>query len=164
MTPWRERPPELAHLFNPAFCGLLIRWVVDAHVQAGSGRSLPFELSFVALPLLLPDSIRNRLPRTTQTHLDLWLQRNPEISVAFPEVLRDLIPYTREALMLMLRTDLLAFDGEGQLQPGSRRLRLPRSGEWDPLRDLNRPASFVGRWLAAARDPVALYAVLGVRP
>jgi hypothetical protein len=49
MRIWNDRPPEIAHLFNPAFCALLIREGVLGFGEVSPG-GMPYPLVFLLLP------------------------------------------------------------------------------------------------------------------
>jgi hypothetical protein len=49
MRLWNDRPPEIAHLFNPAFCAVLIREGVLGFMDVSPG-GMPYPLVFLLLP------------------------------------------------------------------------------------------------------------------
>jgi len=57
MIPWEHRPIEVANLFNPAFCGEVIRRCgagYSAKLQTG----MPYALAFLVLPIVLHPATR----------------------------------------------------------------------------------------------------------
>jgi hypothetical protein len=75
---WAGRPTELAYLFNPAFCGWVLREAVEGYtlVRPG-GMTLP--LAFLILPVVLHRPTRQLMPRAVTTKLHVWLQEHPEV-------------------------------------------------------------------------------------
>ena len=84
MKPWAERPTELAYLFNPAYCGLLLREAIDGY-NAEKPEGMFFPLAFLVLPVVLHRHTRELLPRGITTALQPWLQEHPQVHVTMVE-------------------------------------------------------------------------------
>ena len=97
MLPWEDRPREEANLFNPAFCGALIFEFVKQY-QSAKGKTVPFILPFVALPIALHPKTRNALPASIRTSLYSWIEEHTETLVGLGERARNLVPYMQESL------------------------------------------------------------------
>src|SRR5262245_49158841 len=100
MKPWASRPTELAYLFNPAFCGWVLREAVEGYVSVKPA-GMPLALSFLILPLVFHRSTRELIPAAVTTRFHVWLQEHPEVRVNFAERTRELAPFTREALLFL---------------------------------------------------------------
>jgi hypothetical protein len=166
--PWTERPTEVANLLNPAFLGALLRKAVDGYAEE-SGNGLPFELSFLVIPLCLhPDTVRRLPSRAASTPLHTWLQReeNRDVLLSVGERVLALVPFTREALIFAAQRGVIAFDDAGTLRAGEKALRgittYPNTSE--EIKQAVRRAEFVGRWFALAGTTATIYSLLGVRP
>jgi hypothetical protein len=113
MTRWVDRPTEVANLLNPAFCGRLLIECAEQY-----RRPLPFEFAMLVLPIVLHRDTRTKLPRSVATSMLTWVERNPEVRVGFAERVRDLAPFTREALRFCLAHARLRFRPEaGAFEP-----------------------------------------------
>ncbi|WP_221400796.1 three component ABC system middle component, partial [Rhodothalassium salexigens] len=88
---WRERSPEEANHFNPAYCGALIYEFVHSYTRAKSGPP-SFCLPFCAMPVALHPDTRDRLPRSIITSLYPWLERNPDVLVGYDTRAQNLGP------------------------------------------------------------------------
>lgn len=168
MSPWSERPTEVANLLNPAFIGALLRTTVKAYVDE-TQRGMPFEVAFLVLPFCLHPTTANRLPaRAASTPLHTWLQReeNRDVLVGIGERSSALVPFTREALLFASLRGVIVFDDAGLLRPGVVNLRgitgYRSSGE--EVRQALRCAEFMGRWFALAGTTETIFTILGVRP
>lgn len=162
MTPWDERPPEVAHLFNPAFCALILRHAVKAYAkERGDGMALG--LAGLVLPVLLHGRTRDALPATTGALLHTWLQANPEVQVGLARRVRAIAPHTREAALFGLQRGVLAVS-DGLLTAPAIRLRaytpLPESEAEVSV----RRAGFLGRWFAKSGSAATVLALWGLRP
>jgi Family of unknown function (DUF6521) len=165
VTPWKDRPREFAHLLNPAFLGLLV-------VRASAGYTmestfgLPFPLVFLALPIVLHRSTRDRLPRTIATKLTVWLEDLPEVRVGFPERVRALAPYAREGVRFALARDAVRLTGDARLTvpDGAPARRELRGEATDEVNECLARANFVGRWLTGAGSMSTTFAIWGIRP
>lgn len=160
-TGWERRPPEVAYLLNPAFCAVLARAGVRAYL-AESKRGLPLPFIYLLLPLVLHKSTRDALPATGRTRMLTWLATSPAARVGVADRVRNVAPYTREAVLFGAQHDALRLDEDARLWPTRRRLRPynpPESSE--PARCLSR-ADLLGRWFARGGDPATVLAAWGV--
>ena len=62
MKAWAGRPTELAYLFNPAFCGWVLREAVAGYASVKPA-GLPLPLAFLILPVVLHRVTRELVPR-----------------------------------------------------------------------------------------------------
>lgn len=166
MQEWQQRPPEVAHLFNPAFCGVLIAKTVEAY-SSTSGQGLPFGLAFLILPIILHPETRTSLPRGITTSLLSWIENNQVQLLGFSDRVRRLRPVTRESLTFDLTHGVLQLDDDGALILGQVRVSSTPAA----LRPLTPDAKlciqkslFLGRWFAEAGTPSTIMATWGVAP
>jgi hypothetical protein len=164
MTPWTERPPEIANLFNPAFCGILVARAVGSFVsEAGDG--MPFPLTFLILPIVLHEQTREALPRSKATWMIQWLQRNPEVRMGFASRTRSLSPCTRESLMFMFAHGYLLIGAGGKVSPGAPSPRVSElEGRSQEYKKCIGKADLLGKMLARAGTTATIFALWGVRP
>ena len=163
MLPWEKRPIEVSNLLNPAFCSVLLRGAIRAF-QEEADEGMPYALSFLMLPIVLHKLTRQALPRTIRTRLHVWLQDRPEVRVDFAKRTRDLVPFTKEALIFGIGCDFFTIDESGRLvvvRRGSR--RFPWASGTEP-HVCYKKAEFVGRWFAQTGDPTTILTMWGIRP
>jgi Family of unknown function (DUF6521) len=160
MTAWVDRPPEEARLLNPGFLVALLMAAASDYQRTAEQR-MPWVLSFVIPPLVLPARSRGALPSNVRAHFPNWLQQHPEVRLGFPQRARPLVPLVREALRLGLRSGALRLDGAALLALAQPRARHETSHE---VRDCFRAARLVGRWFASSQHVVTIYGLLGIRP
>jgi len=163
---WQERPVEYANLLNPAFCSILIQHAIKGY-QKEKSQGMPYPLLFLVLPLVLHNSTRNALPNTTRTKLHVWLQKQPEVHIRFSDRASFLVPYTKEALVFGMQTDIINIceDGKftwvkGKLKPIS---AISWSSDTEPAICCKK-AEFIGRWLAQAGEVSTIYTMWGICP
>lgn len=163
MLPWENRPIEVANLLNPAFCSILLRDSVETF-QIENMQGMSYPLSFFILPLVLHKPTREALPRTTRTKLHTWLQEKPEVRIGFVERARQLVPYSKEAIIFGLQTGIIEVNENGNLIPSSKRLKeLSWVDEVEPS-ICRKKAQFLGRWLARAGNVPTILTMWGIRP
>ena len=165
MRPWAERPTELAYLFNPGYCGWLLREVVEGYAAEAPG-GMPLPRAFLALTVVLHKPTRDLLPRSVASTLLVWLQENPEVRVGVAERTRELTPFAREALLFLGSRGHLTVADDGRLTSAGKIGRgksalVAGSGD---LKDALQKAKFVGRWFAVAGTPAAVFQAWGVCP
>jgi hypothetical protein len=163
MQVWEERPREIAALFNPAFCAVLLRETTRGyHREANQG--MPYPLVLLVLPIVLHKATRENLPGTTRTRLHVWLQNNPAARINFASRVRQFIPYTREALIFGIQHRVLITDDDGAFIHGQRRLSTLNWAEDSEPEECRKQAGFVGRWFAQAGEATTIFAMWGIRP
>jgi hypothetical protein len=163
LPPWVERPHEVANLLNPAFTSLLLRAAVRGYVQESSA-GLPLTLAYVVLPVVLHRHTREALPASTRTRLHTWIEANQAITIGFADRARQMVPYTREALIFGAQQRCVALNVHALLEAPPIRLRSTRfTNGSEPQACLDK-AHLLGRLLARAGDPTTSLAMWGVRP
>lgn len=163
--PWRLRAFDEANLYNPAFCGLLLRTCVE-HYRKESGADMPYALAFLVLPLLLHTPTRKALPRSVATGLLMWLQGHPDVRLEFPDRAADFVPYTKEGIALAFAGDLLELVPGGHLGLPEKRLPAPsRMGALTAeVAECLEKAKFLGKWFARSGTASTIFTYLGVAP
>lgn len=160
---WRERPPEEAAHFNPAFCGeLLVRSVREFHRLRNS--ALPLPLAFLVLPLTLHPATRKALPRRANTTFATWSAMNEAILAGVPDRVLRLRPVTREGLLFLIQLGAATITAGG-VAPGERPLRLSAalSITTNDVDEARRSAGLLGRWFAYQPASAAILQSMGVR-
>ena len=159
MEKWNRRPDEVKSLLNPAFCGLLIYTVVDEYIKK-TKRTFPFSLSYLILPLILPDDIRNSIDRTK--YFSRWVQKNSSHLISFSRVAKALVPFTNETIEFLLQSSSIDLTSKGSFVVRSNALR--KNINDSELKDFMNKARQIGRWFAENNDVTSIYICLGVRP
>ena len=95
-TTWDERNTIVANLFNPAFCGEIIRIVANSYNKHTINK-FPFAFSFIVLPILLHKQTREKMPRTIRTYFFAWVEENDSLFFDFSKRTKSMVKYTKEA-------------------------------------------------------------------
>jgi hypothetical protein len=162
--PWNKRSAEDQSLFNPPFCGLLLRTTCKSYATKASP-ALPLPLAFLILPIILNERLRNSLP-TLRTLISAWAVSNPEHVADFGDRAREMSDVTREAIQIGCGQGWLAVSGAG-LAVGPVKLRPdpPKfASDTDDVRACYAAAKFLGRWLPNDGHPSTIMSLLGVAP
>lgn len=163
---WPNRPREEAHLFNPAFCAVILGEFVK-EFQKAKDAPCPYVLLFCALPLSLHGKTRRLLPGTTLTSLYSWRERNPEVLVGFAERAKSLRPVVQESLRFAVDRSALAFSNDGGLVLGTKPLAVGKKFEneiTEDARECVAAARMLGRWLAKAGSTSTIMTAWGIKP
>ena len=163
MRVWQERPIEIAHLFNPAFCGLLMAAGVSGFTERDEN-GMPYPLSFVLLPIVLHRSTREALPNTLSTKMHPWIQQNQDARVGFAERCHAISGHIREAVLFAGLSGLISFSADARMKPTKASLKTPAWPTESESAVCLRRARFVGRWLANAGEVGTVFAMWGIRP
>lgn len=164
MKPWTSRPVEVAHLFNPAFCGQVLRRAAAGYFET-SGRGLPYPLTFLVLPIVLHRHSRESIPLKVKEPMHAWLKNHQDVRVGFAERARQLVPITQEAITFLLQVGAVTVGEDAGMKPVSFLARRPQAGKFgDEVADCFNKAIVVGRWFARAGTPTTIFTMWGVKP
>ena len=117
MKEWANRPPEIAALLNPAFCGFLMSTGLDAYTQ-NVNEGAPYAFPFVMLPLVLHKPTRQAFPRSSRTAFSTWIT-NADTAIAkvgFAERAKNMAPYVKEALAFAMQHNSIYVTESGRLK------------------------------------------------
>jgi hypothetical protein len=162
---WENRPREEAHLFNPAFCGVILHEFAKEYKKA-KGHACPFPLLFCALPLSLHAKTRRELPGSTLTSLYSWRERHPEMLIGFAERALSLRPVVQEALRFCLDRGVFSIDVDGGIAIGDKPLQVNKKFEVTITSDYCEciaAARLLGRWFAKAGTTSTIMAAWGIK-
>jgi hypothetical protein len=164
MKPWDQRPVEIRNLFNPAFCGLVLYRAMCGYEEEETERKgIPFSLTFLILPLCLHKQTREILQKGNKSYLLKLFANHPELMVDFGRRASALVPFTLEALGLLMQVSAFTVTPAGRLKVTDARIRKTISGTPETVA-CQRVARFVGREFSNIGDRVTIYATLHVRP
>jgi len=162
---WEKRPVTVAHLLNPPFCGELIRRCSVSYRGTNDRKHhLPFPLAFIAIPLILNQDIRGKLPKKRSQSLSGWIEKNHFIKLELPDLIRSLVPYTREAIMFLIshNVGIINDSGEIEIQTGIKRIK----GTHDDTETAKcfKSADLVGRWFSVSGSYQNIFLSLSIKP
>ena len=165
MTAWTDRTIEERALLNPAFCASLI-WHFASAGEAQGQRALTFAESYLVLPIVLPRSSRDALPRSTRTSLAVWIDENPSFQATLAVRSRAMVPFTKEALIfggtrqfLRVSTDAVRASLEWKRYANS---TLRQSSP--ETQACFKKAAFLGNWFLETGTANTVRVLMGVRP
>jgi hypothetical protein len=162
VKPWKQRPVEIRNLFNPAFCGVVIHRALAGFFEE-SGEGMPFSLSLLILPLSLHKDSREAIAAASRSYLLRTLEKNPQMLVGFGRRTNAMLPFSFEAMGLLLHTNCIIVSGDGRLTTVDKTVRKTVSGTEESI-SAQRVARYLGREFAKIGDRVTIYTSLGVRP
>lgn len=165
MKPWKERPIEIANLFNPAFCSSILNASVLGYNKVNN-KDMPLPILFMILPIILHDPTRNALPNRVTKSLATWIKENNSIRILFYQRVLSLKPFTEEALMFSILHGWLRISEEGNLRSIKNEKSIDnilKKTEGD-LNSYIRHSKFLGRWFASIDAPQTIMALWGIRP
>jgi hypothetical protein len=162
MEEWGERPIEIASLFNPAFCSVILRDAVKGF-QNEQSIGMNYALIYLILPIVLHKTTRDKLPIAITVKMHSWLTQNREIKIQFPARVRGLLDITKEGMIYGLQAKMFVINENGNLKATSKKVKPEWESSSEPF-ICSKKAQFVGRWLANAGDIKTIYHMWGVRP
>jgi len=161
MRPWKERDPQVAALFNPAFSGSLLYTAVN-QFQKRDARGMPLPFVFLVLPIVLNSSLSKTLPNTTRTPVQLWIDRAPEIKIDLAKRVSNLAAITREALLFLLQRQRLTIK-QGRILKGKPiKGLLTLAADTSEFATILERARILGGILGKASDTETVFISLGI--
>ena len=159
MKPWNSRSDIEAALFNPAFCGELIRHTVASYNNTVKSAGFPYALSYLVLPFLLNTEIGSLEPRTTRTDFVPWLYANRHIVPIIAEKAKEMKDYTSESLLMYISLNLLSINNNGEIEIGPQQFTRKRNFNRDDVDYLKKRADMLGVWLGKAGDVTTIFSL-----
>jgi hypothetical protein len=148
-------------VLNPALTAATVTWAA-ARYRSTAKAAMPWELSFIVVPLVLHRRTRDQLPKSSSTHLPAWIGRNQTTLAGFADRATDFAPFVREGIRFGLRAQLFTFvDGADLHGTVKQSMSPPKDTE---LRTILSAAATVGGILAKAGTSTNVYAQFGVTP
>lgn len=162
-TDWPTRNPIVANLFNPAFCGEVIRIVISSYYKA-SRSSMPFAYVFLALPVLLHEKTRNRMPKTSNSYLFAWVEKNEDVFYDFPDRAKDMVPYTQEGVMYLMQRGFVKLDSQGGFEVVRVRKANLKGSDLEEYDMIMKKASILGKLLANSSSVNSVFSFFRITP
>lgn len=173
LSPWNQRPAEIANLLNPAFGAVVLYDTIKAFNEANEKlEGMPFPLLYLVFPLILDQSVREVFPKTKKTKLHVWIQQHPQIipdfQVSFPEFKQ----ITNEAIRFGMRNQIIAkvsSTASFDIIPQKRLTVKKHAGAFkSEVNTIRKLADRFGVILATVNDPIhdvaSIYRWFGVIP
>jgi hypothetical protein len=165
MLQWEERSKILSNLLNPAFCGEVLKRYILGYNSNSPIKNIEFSALLFALPILLNKRTREVLPKSSKSHLFTWIDDNEHLFMDFHIKVKDMLPYTREAVMFLMTYDVLKFDSSGNIYLTECTRKLFK-GEEEVLEinEILKKAEFLGKWMVKTGDTKSIYSFLRIVP
>ncbi|WP_337043675.1 three component ABC system middle component [Emticicia sp. 17c] len=160
---WEERNPIVANLFNPAFCGEVLR-VAISNYNKNSSTNFPFAFSFIILPILLHEETRNKMPKTTKTYLFVWVEENDNLFFDFAIRARSMVKYTKEAISFLLMYEKININEDGEIIANDKRNTPIVSEDYAEYNNILKKAEMLGKWLAVTKNVKSIYSFFRILP
>jgi len=161
MKSWFERSPEVSYLLNPAFCARILYGTILSYKKECK-RDFPFVLSYLVLPIVLHKETRQRVK--TVSHMQVWLQKNPELLIGYAQRAKSLISITSEATEFLLQGGKAAFNGDSIIITCPIKPSMLKCVSDEEMIECFQKAEAVGKWFARNGTVENIYQSWGVRP
>lgn len=158
---WEKRPEITANLLNPAFCSEIIRVCVSAY-KLEKNSNFPFALTFLVLPLILNNRIRERLPKTKKNTIHGWINKNEDLKIGLADNISSFIPFTKETIMFALSHNTIGIDEFGNIDIKPRSLKLKPEDE--EIKSCIKKAEIIGKIFSKSGNPLTIYSIFGIKP
>lgn len=161
---WYERSIITANLINPAFCGEIIRRTISNYNQNKTNEEFPYSLVCLILPIVLHKTTREHMPIRSSTYFHSWVEHNEHLFIDFPKRVRQLMPYTKESLMFLLKHNAIEFNDNGRIKVNNYRKKSPQGQGIEEVVEIYRKAELLGKWLSLTGNEQTIYMFLKIRP
>jgi hypothetical protein len=159
---WIDRPSIVANLFNPAFCGEVIRLSITSF-EKESNKDFPFPLAFLILPFLLHEKTRKSFPKTTSYKFYEWLEEQVEVRIGMQSRIKNMVSFTRETISFLIYYEVLKISDSGELISLPTKKKRIKIND-DELAEIYSKSEFFGKWLSKTGAPTTIFATIGVEP
>lgn len=162
-TSWTDRNKIVANLFNPAFCGEIIRTTAKEYSKY-TNTNFPYAFAFLVLPILLHKATRDRMPRSVRTYFFVWVEQNDDLFFDFSKRTRGMVKYTKEALSFLLTHGKIEFNEKGEILATDERVKKINKEDYEEYNDILKRAEMLGKWLSSTTDVKSIYSFLRITP
>lgn len=162
-TNWGDRNAIVANLFNPAFCGEIIR-VVAYSYNKHSNNKFPFAFSYIVLPIILHEETRRRMPRSTRTYFFVWVEENDKLFFDFSTRTKNMVRSTKEALLFLLTYKRIELTEKGEIITIDEKPRHFNSNDHKEYDEIIKKAAMFGKWLSTTNDVKSIYSFFRITP
>jgi len=126
-------------------------------------------LIYLILPLVLHKTTRRSIPNRVNTTLVEWIEKYETNNWVFVDHVRQLIPFSKEALIFGIQQGILVFGDQettyGNLLASSKQLLVDETWTQNSVPvDCRNKAKTVGEWFADIADATTIYRAFGIRP
>ena len=164
MEQWENRSPIAANLLNPAFCGEIIRRTIIAYNDNEEGLLFSYSLVPLILPILLHKKTRDKMPMKSSTYFHHWVDENEALFLNFANRVKELLPYSKEALMFLLLHKCADFTDNGKIRIKKFRKKNLKDKNAKEVQFIFQKAEFLGKWLRLTGNEQTIYMFLKIRP
>ena len=160
---WTERNTIVANLFNPAFCGEIIR-ATAKEFNRHTSTNFPYAFAFLVLPIVLHKATRERMPRTVRTYFFVWVEQNDDLFFDFPKRCRSMVKYTKEALSFLLIHNKIELNENAEMLAIDDKIKIILKDEYQEYNEILKRAEMLGKWLSSTSDVKSIYSFLRIIP
>jgi len=160
---WTERNTIVANLFNPAFCGEIIRATAKEY-NKHTKTKFPYAFAFIVLPIVLHKPTRERMPRSVRTYFFVWVEKNDDLFFDFSKRTRSMVKYTKEALSFLLAHNKIEFNEDAEIIASDERVKKINKEEYQEYNEILKRAEMLGKWLSSTSDVKSIYSFLRITP
>jgi len=161
MKSWFERSPEVSYLLNPAFCARILYGTIVSYKKECK-RDFPFVLSYLVLPIVLHKETRQRVK--TVSHMQVWLQENPELLIGYAQRAKSLVSITSEAIEFLLQSGTVEFNSDSIIITCPVKPSKLKSVSDEEMKECFQKAEAIGKWFSRNGTVENIYQSWGVRP
>lgn len=162
-TNWTDRNSIVANLFNPAFCGEIIR-VTAFSYNKHSNNNFPFAFAYLVLPIILHEETRGRMPRSTRTYFFVWVEENDKLFFDFSTRTKNMVKSTKEALSFLLAYGRIDLTEIGEIITNNEKPKQYNSDDYKEYDEIIKKAMMLGKWLSTTSDVKSIYSFFRITP
>lgn len=160
---WSDRNTIVANLFNPAFCGEVIR-VVAKEYNKNANSKFPFAFTFLVLPILLHKETRERMPRSVRTYFFVWVEENDDLFFDFAKRTSNMVKFTKEAITFLMAYQKISLTEQGEIITNPINSKVPTSPDYLEYNEIIKKAGMLGKWLSSTTDAKSIYSFFRITP
>lgn len=160
---WTERNTIVANLFNPAFCGEIVRATAKEYNKHTSTK-FPYAFAFLVLPIVLHKATRERMPRSVRTYFFVWVEQNDDLFFDFAKRTRSMVKYTKEALSFLLIHNKIQLSENAEIIATDESVKKINKEDYQEYNDILKRAEMLGKWLSSISDVKSIYSFLRITP
>jgi hypothetical protein len=153
---WEDRNEIIANMFNPAFCGEIMRVCFYGYIKE-KNKNFPFALLFLILPIILQEEIRLKLPDRISANLYKWTIENKDLLLYFYEKILSMQPYSKESIIFLINYKKVMLSDFSTIILIDKNVKTMNDNEYF------EKAFFLGKWFSKY-DASQIYRFFEIKP
>jgi len=104
------------------------------------------------------------MPKTTRSYLFAWVEDNEDLFYNFSLRAKQMVPFTKEAILFLIQNELVEIDNKGQLIVTPKRIKKFSGEDLDEVNTILKKSEMLGKWLSHNSSINSVFSFFRITP